>query len=89
MSNHYYIKQYKEVIVSQTDEISIPISDEEFIRSIPADVWQNAQRGDNDALGIVWQMAIDAGYEDEYVDREYADDVEDSKPSYSYEEWRN
>jgi len=89
MSAYYFIKQYKDVIVVQTDEIAIPAEDEEFIRSIPADVWQRAQKGDNDALGIVWQMAIDAGYEDEYVDREYADDVEDTKPAYEYDEWSN
>jgi len=86
---YYYIKQYSEVIVVQTDEIAIPMGDEEFIRSIPADVWQRAQKGDNDALGIVWQLACDAGYDPEYVDREYADDVADSKPEYEYDEWSN
>jgi hypothetical protein len=89
MGAYHYIKRYKSVIVIQTDEISIPASDEDFIRSVPADIWQAAQRGDNDALGKVWDLAIAAGYEDEYVDREYADDVEDTNPEYYYDEWSN
>ena len=86
---YYYIKQFKDVIVVQTDEIAIPMDDEEFIRSIPADIWQAAQKGDHDALGKVWNLAIAAGYEDEYVDREYADDLKDSECFYEYDEWEN
>jgi hypothetical protein len=88
MGAYHYIKRYKEVIVVQTDEISIPATDEDFIRSVPADIWQAAQRGDNDALEKVWDLAIAAGYEDEYVDREYSDDV-DSASEYEYDEWSN
>ena len=89
MSGYYCIKKYTDVIVVQTDEIAIPKSDEEFIRSVPADVWQAAQKGNGKALDTVWKLAIAAGYEDEYIDREYADDVADSKPSYYYDEWSN
>ena len=89
MSAYYYIKQYKDVIVVQTDEIAIPAEDEEFIRSIPANVWQGAQKGDHASLAVVWQMAIDAGYDPEYVDREYSDDLSDSEPFYEYDEWSN
>lgn len=89
MSGYYTITQYKDVVVCQTDEIAIPMEDEDFIRSIPADVWQAAQKGDRDSMEKVWELALAAGYDAEYIDREWVDDVEDSKPAYAYDEWSN
>ena len=88
MSTYYEITRYKEVVVQQEDYISIPATDEKFIRSIPADVWQAAQKGDRDALATVWDLAIAAGYEDEYVERFHIDDT-DVPNAYEYAEWSN
>ena len=77
----YYCFDLSQPIVAwETERLYIPIGDEEFIRSIPADVWQKAQQGDFDAVREVFSLANDAGYDVDFIDREFIDFVDESSP---------
>ena len=88
MATHYEFTRWKNIVAQQEEYISIPANAEEFIRSIPADIWQAAQKNDMAAIAKVWDLAVEAGYDEEYVDRFYVDDT--NEPAYyEYAEWSN
>lgn len=81
MADNYYCFDLSQAIIAyETERLYIPVKDEEFIRSIPADVWQRAQRGDWEAVREVFSLAGDAGYDSEWIDREWMDNVDESSP---------
>lgn len=80
---YYCLTLEQPIVAIETERLYIPIKDEEFIRSLPADVWQRAQRGDFDAMREVFSLASDAGYESDWIDREMLDYVDEANPYYN------
>jgi len=77
----YYCFELSQPIVAwETERMYIPVTDEEFVRSIPAEIWQRAQQGDFDAVREVFSLAMDKGYDNEFIDREFIDFVDESSP---------
>lgn len=81
--SYYCFDLSQHIIAWETERLYIPTTDEEFIRSIPADVWQKAQQGDWQSVREVFSLAMDAGYDNEWVDREMVDYVDESSPYYN------
>lgn len=80
---YYSLTLEQPIVAIETERLYIPIKDEEFIRSLPADIWERAQRHDVDAIREVFSLAIDAGYDVDYIDREMIDYVDESSPYYN------
>lgn len=79
---YYHFTLHKPIICMETEELYIPF-DEEFISTVPADVWQKAQQGDVLAVREVFNLAADVDIYSDYIDRVWIGDLEEDNPYYA------
>lgn len=73
----------KPIICLETEELYISFNDEEFISSVPSDVWQRALRGDVDAVREVYNLAADVDIYSDHIERVWIGDLDEDSPYYA------
>jgi hypothetical protein len=83
--SYYRLKRYTPIIAMEEEELIIPMNDEEFISSLPDNLWERVKNQDVAAIREVFSHALDSDYEPDVISRRYIEDVDidDDNPYYT------
>ena len=80
---YYRLMRYTPIIAMEEEELLIPVSDEEFIRSLPDNLWERVQNQDVAAIREIFSHALDSDHEPDLISRHHIDDVDSDNPYYT------
>ena len=81
--SYYRLKRYTPIIAMEEEELLIPMNDEEFISSLPDNLWERVKHQDVAAIREVFFHALDSDYEPDVISRYHIDDVDSDNPYYT------